>query len=114
MQLQLDDRAGQIRGLENRPQAVAGVGACDLELVRTRIAGRRLSTPPGVLGIVDGERAEQRAALFYAAVKDVHVAEKVHHERAGGVVEDFGRARVLLDWPSFMITMRSASSSASS
>ena len=50
-----------------------------------------------MLGIIDRERTEQRAPLLDPAVKDVHVAEKVHHERACGVLEHLDRAGVLLD-----------------
>src|SRR3989442_9958575 len=82
--------------LEARP---AVPRAHDLELVRTDEGRRGARLVVRVGGVGDLQAAEAGPPVLHAAVEDVHVAEEVHDERVGGVLEDLlGRAR-LLDMP---------------
>ena len=48
------------------------------------------------LAVVENHRAEHRLVALDAAVKQVHVAQKVHHELVGRMMKDFvGRAGLL-------------------
>ena len=69
----------------------------DLELVRPHVHGRRLGLVGLIVRVVDLEPVQQGAAAFDAAVEDVDVAEEVHHEAVGRVLEDLLRRADLLD-----------------
>ena len=61
------------------------------------VPGRGVRGGLVVSGVVHGQRPEQRLAGLDAAMKDVHAAEEVHHERCGWMIEQLFRAAVLLD-----------------
>src|SRR3989441_80715 len=93
----LHHRAGRVdvrdRRLEARP---AVPRAHDLELVRTDEGRRGARLVVRVVGVGDLQAAEAGPPVLHAAMEDVHVAEEVHDERVGGVLEDLlGRARLL-------------------
>src|SRR5437870_2904517 len=93
----LHHRAGRVdvrdRRLEARP---AVPRAHDLELVRTDEGRRGARLVVRVVGVGNLQAAEAGPPVLHAAMEDVHVAEEVHDERVGGVLEDLlGRARLL-------------------
>src|SRR5438093_1752457 len=82
--------------LEARP-AVAGAHA--LELVRADEGRRGARLVVGVVRVGDLEVADSRPPVLHARVEDVHVAEEVHDEGVGGLLEDLLRRADLLDAP---------------
>src|SRR5438093_7098737 len=93
----LHHRAGRVDVRDLRLEARPAVPrAHDLELVRADEGrpGARPVVPAVRVG--DLQAAEAGPPVLHAAVEDVHVAEEVHDERVGGMLEDLlGRARLL-------------------
>ena len=79
-----------------RPAGDRG-GRGDVELVRPQVDPCVAGLGVRVVGIVDRDAVPERAAVFDAAVVHVHVAEEVHHERRGRLVEHLVGRALLLD-----------------
>src|SRR5947208_17048390 len=96
----LHHRAGRVDMRDLRLEARPAVPrAHDLELVGADEGRRGARLVVRVVGVGDLQAAEAGPPVLHAAVEDVHVAEEVHDERVGRMLEDLlGRAR-LLDVP---------------
>jgi len=81
--------------------------------VEDRLAGLRMRVCVSVLQL-DRSIAEEHAAVFDSPVEQIHVAEKVVHERIRGMVIDSSAEPICSICPWFITTIRLASSSASS
>ena len=98
LEFQAHDRPGGGRVPQRGPEAPSPfVGAGDLEVVGS---GEALGFPllgVRVVGVVEGEGAELRAAVLDPAVEDVDVAHEADDEGRRGLLEDLGGAAHLLD-----------------
>src|SRR5206468_495909 len=96
----LHHRAGRVDVRDFRLEARPAVaGAHDLELVRADEGRRGARLVVGVVRVGDLEVADSRPPVLHARVEDVHVAEEVHDEGVGGLLEDLLRRADLLDAP---------------
>ena len=108
-------RAGRVQVQHVCLKARHAIGVVgDVQFVRPNIQRGRATLGVRIVGLGQLQAAQQHPAVLHPALKDVDVAEEIHHEGVGRVLEDFLRRADLLDSPSCITTTRSATSKASS
>ncbi len=91
-------RAGRIHVDDFDSQAgVALSGAAQFDFVRADIGCGIAGLGLLVFGVVDREPAQVHLARFQTAMEHIHMAQEVHHERRGWVIEHILRRARLLD-----------------